>query len=90
MSNTNRKSQLEKIEQAEKRLKARKHNIINKLKTDKRKLDTRMKVLLGAIVLKKASDSERSRQGVIKIVSSLNKRDQKAFETLFESWGHKD
>jgi len=89
MSNTNRKSQLEKLEQAENRLNARKQKLINSMKNDKRKLDTRMKILLGAIVLKSASESDRARQGVRKMVSGLNERDQKAFETLFETWKNK-
>ncbi len=88
MSNTNRKSQLEKIEQAENRLKARKQKLINSMKSDKRKLDTRMKILLGAIVLKATSDSEPSRQGVRKMVATLNERDQRAFDTLFETWSN--
>jgi len=90
MSNTNRKSQLEKLEQAENRLNARKQKLINSMKNDKRKLDTRMKILLGAIVLKSASESDRARQVVRKMVSGLNERDQKSFETLFESWKPKD
>jgi len=89
MSNTNKKLQLEKLEQAENRLKARKQKLINSMKNDKRKLDTRMKILLGAVVLKSASESERARQAVRKMVSGLNERDQKTFETLFETWENK-
>jgi len=86
MNNTNRKSQLEKLEQTENRLKARKQKIINSMKNDKRKLDTRMKILLGSIMLKVASESEISRKSIRKMVSMLKDRDQKVFETLFESW----
>ena len=90
MSNRNRKSQLEKLEQAENRVKARKQKLINSMRNDKRKLDTRMKVLLGASVLKSASESEPSRQNVRNMVAMLKERDQKAFETLFESWAIAD
>jgi len=88
MRNRNRKLQLEKLEQAENRLKARKQKLINSMKNDKRKLDTRMKILLGSIMLKAASESELSRQKIRNMVATLNERDQKAFETLFESWSH--
>lgn len=89
MSNTKRKEQLAKLEQAENRLKARKQKLLNSMKNDKRKLDTRMKILLGAIMLKAAEGSELSRQNVKKMVASLNNRDQKAFDTLFETWEKK-
>jgi len=88
MSNTNRKSQLEKLEQAENRLRARKQKLLNSMKKDQRKLDTRMKILLGSIMLKAASESESSRQIIRNMVSILNERDQKVFEILFESWSN--
>jgi len=88
MSNTNRKSQLEKLEQAENRLKARKQKIINSMKNDERKKVTRMKILLGAIMLKAASESEHSRKKIRNMVSMLKDSDQKVFETLFASWAN--
>jgi len=88
MSNRNRESQLERLEQAENRLKARKQKLINSMKNDKRKLDTRMKILLGSIMLKVALENKSSRQNIRNMVAILNERDQKTFETLFESWSH--
>jgi len=86
MSNTNREAQLEKIEQAEKKLLAKKQRITNIIKTDKRKAETRMKILLGSILLKGASEDEPARQEIKTMVSLLSERDQKAFSVLFESW----
>jgi len=86
MSNTNRKSQLEKLEQAEKRLQARKQKLLNRMRNDKRKQATRMKILIGSIILKAASENESGRQTVRNMVSTLKECDQKAFEDLFASW----
>jgi len=88
MSNNNRKQQLEKIEQAENRLQARKQRITNSLKTEQRKLDTRMKILLGSIFLKAAHDDKAVQDEIKKAVLTLSIRDQKAFGTLFESWSN--
>jgi len=88
MSNNNRKQQLEKIEQAENRLQARKQRITNSIKTEQRKLDTRMKILLGSLFLKAAQDDGNVQDRVKKAVLTLSIRDQKVFETLFESWSN--
>lgn len=86
MSNTSRDLQLEKIELAEKRLMARKQKITNSIRTDKRKQDTRMKILLGSFWLKKASNNPTVQGRVKQMVSTLSERDQKVFKALFESW----
>jgi len=88
MSNNNRKQQLEKIEQAENRLQARKQRITNSIKTEQRKLDTRMKIILGSLLLKAAKDDGDVQDEIKKTVSTLSIRDQKAFGTLFESWSN--
>ncbi|MBN4073308.1 hypothetical protein JYT23_00565 [Mariprofundus ferrooxydans] len=88
MSNTTSELQLAKIEQAENRLKAKKQKVLNTMKTAERKIATRRKILLGSVMLKIASESEASRQKVKKMVSSLQKRDQEVFESLFKSWSN--
>jgi len=88
MSNNKRKQQLEKIEQAENRLQARKQRITNSIKTEQRKLDTRMKIILGSLLLKAAKDDGDVQDEIKKTVSTLSIRDQKAFGTLFESWSN--
>jgi len=86
MNKTKRELQLEKIEQTEKRLMARKQNIKNIIRNDKRKQETRMKILLGSYVLKRASNTPKAQGRVKEMVSSFSERDQKVFEPLFESW----
>jgi len=86
MSKTTRALQLEKIEQVENRLKARKQKIINGMRSEQRKVDTRRKILLGSVMLKSASESELSRNKVKNLVAVMNDRDQMVFETLFETW----
>ena len=86
MSNKNKKSQLEKIEQSENRLKARKQKLINSMKSDKRKQDTRMKILLGSYLLKQAFDHPNKQDVVRRIVGQFSERDQVVFDSLFELW----
>ncbi len=86
MNKTNRSLQLEKIERVENRLKARKQKIINGMRSDQRKEDTRRKILLGSIMMKAASENESSRNQIKSMVAMMSDRDKKVFETLFESW----
>jgi len=89
MSGTIREQQLAKIEQAEKRLQAKKRRIHNNIRNDERKLDTRRKILVGSVVLKGASESPEDQDQVRKMVASLtNERDRLAFASLFEQWDH--
>ncbi|MDX8395165.1 MAG: hypothetical protein R8K22_01985 [Mariprofundaceae bacterium] len=86
MNKTNRRLQLEKIEQVEKKLKARKQKIINGMKSEQRKADTRRKILIGSIIIKDASNNATQQDNIKLKVSRLSERDQKVFESLFESW----
>jgi len=86
MSKTIRALQLEKIKQAENRLKTRKQKIIHSIRTEQRKEDTRRKILLGSVMLKAASESKPSRIQIKQMVADMNERDQKVFEPLFETW----
>ena len=89
MNKINRTLQLEKIEQVENRLKARKQKMTNSIKSGQRKQKTRMKILLGSLLLKEASTNPAV-QGIIlkQMVSRLSERDQKVFKPLFESWSN--
>jgi len=86
MGRTSREEQLVKIEQAEKKLQARKQRINSCIKTDGRKQDTRRKILIGSHVLKQASDNPNHQAAIRKAVGQFSERDQAVFDSLFEQW----
>ncbi|MDX8406457.1 MAG: hypothetical protein R8K50_09960 [Mariprofundus sp.] len=87
MSNTIREGQLARIEQAEKRLLAKKQRIQSNMRNDKRKLDTRRKILLGSMILKAASVNPGYQVEVRNMVAQLtSERDRLVFASLFEQW----
>ena len=86
MNKTKRELQLEKIEQTEKRLMARKQKIMNGMKSEQRKADTRRKILIGGFIIKNASNNITQQNKIRSAVSRFSERDQKVFESLFASW----
>jgi len=83
-----KQSRLDKIAAIDKKiavLEARKQRLEAFVKTNDRKLDTRRKIIIGAAVLKLASEDDSFKKMVLNIIDSLSERDQQLFEGYFNN-----
>ena len=75
---TQRRSTEERIEI----MRARLTDLENKAKKERRKKDTRRKIVAGAILLNSVEHDDRFRDWFVKRVATLSKRDQALFDDL--------